>query len=282
MTPRQNLLIPAALLASLALVGCNDSTAPRDRTAPAPPRGLRTITGDGEVLVYWLDNTEADVEGYNVYMAPCARGDDCPYERVGTTSGNQFVVRGLSNGVTRYFSVSAFDEAGNESEPTDDEDVPDTPRPEGSGLLLSEYVAAPATSGYDFSDFAVRAYDSPSTDVFYGIASGVQLIYAPFEDTDIQDAGWCASLDAIDFSPIGGWSPSGTVEVVTGHAYIVRTGDNHYAKFRVADVTPARVVLDWAYQVDPGNRELKVRRLNPSAPRTRRVFPAPVAAAAVR
>jgi hypothetical protein len=52
-----------------------------------------------------------------------------------------------------------------------------------------------------------------------------------------------------------------------GHCYVVWTRDDHYAKFRVTDIQPAaggvpdRVVFDWAYQVDPGNRELRASRV---------------------
>ena len=55
-----------------------------------------------------------------------------------------------------------------------------------------------------------------------------------------------------------GWSPSGTVEAVVGHNYVVWTRDNHFAKFRVTAVSATTVTLDWAYQLDPGNQELAV------------------------
>src|SRR6266508_2919476 len=98
-----------SLLAALLLAGCRDSTAPRDLSPPAAPRGLYSITGDHQVFLKWLRNTEPDIEGYRVYEAPCAIGHDCPYDPVGTTSGTQFAVTDLANGDTRYYAVSAFD-----------------------------------------------------------------------------------------------------------------------------------------------------------------------------
>ena len=86
---------------------------------------------------------------------------------------------------------------------------------------------------------------------------------APFTDTDIQDAGYGSSLDAVDFAPSTGWSPSGTAELIVGHCYVVRittTTANFYAKFRVTALTPDEVTFDWAYQTDPNNRELKSGR----------------------
>src|SRR5213594_1813629 len=96
------LLRVSTLLVAWMVAGCDDSTSPRDTTPPAAPRGLHSITGDHEVFLKWLENTEPDVVGYRIYEAPCASGDDCPYERVATTTGTEFVVRDLANGVTRY------------------------------------------------------------------------------------------------------------------------------------------------------------------------------------
>jgi hypothetical protein len=263
------------LAAPVLVAGCNDSTSPRDHSPPAAPRGFHSITGDGEVLLRWLGNTEFDVAGYHVYQSSCASGPGCPYDRIGSTTGTEFTVGGLTNGVTRYFAVAAFDRAGNES-PLSYEDVFDTPRPEGFDLGLDNYAVEPATSGYDFSAYAVRPFDDARTDLYFGSRDGVHLMIAPFTDTEIQDAGYASSLDAVDFAPTAGWSPSGTAELVVGHCYVVLTHDGldeHYAKFRVTSLSPDRVVVDWAYQVDPGNRELKARPLRPSVPRVRRAGP---------
>ena len=40
---------------------------------------------------------------------------------------------------------------------------------------------------------------------------------------------------------------------------MVWTRDNHFAKFRVTAVGSTQVTLDWAYQIDPGNRDLKAK-----------------------
>ena len=245
----------------VALVsGCEDSTAPRDVHPPAGPRGLRSVTGDGEARLSWLANTESDVAGYRVYMSPCANGPSCPYDRIGTTGATEFIAP-LANGVTRYFAVAAFDRAGNESA-LSFEDVFDTPRPAGTGLVLTDFVAAPATSGYDFSAFSVVPFDNPNVDVYFGIDGATYRMYAPFTDTDIQDAGFTWSLDDVDYAPLSGWSRDGTVELIEGHSYVVRTTNgivSHYAKFRVIalSTSPPRVVVDWAYQIAPDNQELR-------------------------
>ncbi len=253
------------LIASVVMLpGCmDDSVAVRDLVPPAAPRGVYTVTGDREVFVYWLENTEHDVAGYRIYQAPCATGSNCPYERVGATTGASFRVGGLSNGVTRYYAVAAYDRAGNESE-LSREILFDTPRPEGIDRILVNYLDSDAGSGYDFSANTIRAWDDVTTDMFFGYNGSVFQMFVPV-DTDIQDAGYASDLDAVDFAPSTGWSPSGTVELIEGHCYVVWTRDDHFAKFRVTGLQSpepglaARVVFDWAYQVATGNRELRAR-----------------------
>ena len=252
------------LVAAVGLTGCQDDTVrPRDLTPPAAPRGLYTVTGDQAVYLSWYDNTEPDVAGYHVYEGPCASGPNCPYEEVGSTQGNTFTITGLANGETRFFAVAAYDYAGNESDLTY-ETVFDTPRPEGFGAQLTSYVTAPTTAGWDFSAARVRPFDDLTTDMFYGFNGSTLMMFVPDFATDIQDAGYATTLDAVDFAPDGGWSPTGSVELVLGHCYVVWTRDNHFAKFRVTGIitppggTPV-AEFDWAYQVAAGNPELKAR-----------------------
>ena len=252
------------MLAALGLAGCDDttsSTAPRDITPPAAPRGLFSVTGDGQARLSWLANTESDLAGYRIYEAACASGTNCPFDRVGTTSATQFTVSGLANGVTRFYAVAAVDRAGNESALTP-EDVFDTPRPAGSGVI-NNFVNTSAGAGWDFSAFAAKSSADPTVDMFFGDNGSVAQMFAKDLNTDIQDAGYATSLDAVDFSPVGanaGWSPTGTAELIPGHIYIVWTRDDHYAKFRVTGLSSNSVSFDWAYQTAVANPELHARR----------------------
>ncbi len=268
--------VPLALLVLVA--GCfednHNVVAPRDTSAPAAPRGLFSVTGDGVVFLHWQANTESDVAGYRVYKAPCATGSGCPYDLVGATTGTSLTVSGLTNGVTRYFAVAAYDRAGNESDLSYN-DIYDTPRPEGFGRSLTNATDGPATAGYDFSAFAVVPWNDAHADMYYSTSGGVLHMVAPFTDTDLQDAGFASSLDAVDFAPTSGWAPSGTVELIVGHCYVVRVtsspGVANYAKFRVTSLDASHVTFDWAYQTDPNNGELSQTHPRTEATATARV-----------
>jgi len=257
---RQLTLASGLAAGLLMLAGCHDTTGPRrDLTPPSAPSGVFSVTGDQTVWLYWNPNPESDVVGYRIYEGDCDSGPSCPYTRIGSTSGLSFEVDGLTNGVTRYFAVAAVDRAGNESDLSYNS-VFDTPRPEGFGLTVFSVEADPDFSGYDFSIYHVVPFDDSDVDVYYTSAGGTNRIVAPYVDTDIQDMGPVTSLDDIDWAPSSGWSPTGMVEAIPGHAYVVWTWDDHYAKFRVVSANGTRMIVDWAYQVDPGNRELKARR----------------------
>lgn len=264
------------LLAGLLLPGCYDgssSVAPRDVTPPTPPRGVYSVTGDGRVTLHWLANTERDIAGYNVYMAPCLEGAGCPYDPVGTTRGTIIMVDQLANGVTAFYAVTAFDGAGNESD-LSLEEVQDTPRPAGVGAVLRAVQDSPTSSGWDFSAYRVRPWNDPRTDMYFSADSSIDLMLT----TDpvavgIQDLGFASTLDAVDFAPPAGWSPTGSVELIIGHNYVVWTSDNHFAKFRVTGLG-AQLVFDWAYQIATGNGELRAKPVATAPPGGLRAGPA--------
>ena len=249
--------------ALVALAGCDSDdpiVVPTDTVAPAKPQALYSVTGDGSVTLHWVKNTDPDLAGYRVYMGPAYNG---PYDPLATTGNTTFTVNGLTNGVTRYFAVAAYDQAGNESD-LSVENVYDTPRPSGTNVTLVPQSQEPSgASGFDFAAHAVRLSSDPSTDVYFAVQGNTRLMIAKDAVTDIQDAGF-RPLDELDWAPDAGWSPTGTVELTVGHSYYVWTRTNHYAKFIVTALSDTQVRFDWAYQIDAGNPQLM--RTHPRAP----------------
>ncbi|MBI3003877.1 MAG: hypothetical protein HYY49_00495 [Ignavibacteriales bacterium] len=239
-----------ALTVVFILVGCKPVEV--DRTPPAAPRGVRTISLDNAVEIQWLANTEPDVQGYNIWRALQYEG---PYSLRGGTSNLVFVDNNANNGTTYYYALSAYDYEGNESAITKDV-IYDTPRPEGYNVVLDDYRTSPLFAGYEFSSNTVGPYDDQFTDIFFENFNGLHFLNV-WDDTEVQDMGYTNDLDEISVAPDTGWAPSKSAEAIWGHTYVVRTWDNHYAKVRVINVSNSQVRFDWAYQTAWGNPELK-------------------------
>jgi hypothetical protein len=242
-----------ALSIALLALGCHDDKV-TNVNVDRPPHvvdGVYSVTGDGDVTVYWRANQENDIDFYKVYRNNAPTGT---FTLVGSSSTTSFIDNSVTNGNTYYYAVSAVDLAGQESADLSFENVFDTPRPEGFAVTLTNSFTTDATSGWDFSAQVRRTSLDALTDVYYGSQTGHNLVYVP-SDTEIQDAGFVALRD-VDFAPPSGWSADGQVEAIVGHSYIVLTRDNHYAKFEVKSRDGTGMVMDWAYQIDVDNPEL--------------------------
>jgi hypothetical protein len=256
------------LVLLVGLAGCDEDTPTcGDVTPPAPPRGVMSVTGDEAVYLSWYPNGELDIDGYRVYRNNQFSG---VYTRIGWVPANrraEFTDLEVTNGRTYWYAVSAVDLEGNESD-FSPEEVFDTPRPEGMGVALRNYYANPDRAAYDFyaeniGRGRVTGYDDPLADIAFVRDDSGSWMYGLENPPDsgvyceLQDMGYVGSLDEISWSPADGWSPRAAVELIRGHAYVVWTRDDHYAKFQVVDVRPDDVVFDWAYQTAAGNQELR-------------------------
>jgi hypothetical protein len=223
-----------------------------DTTPPARPTGLWTETGDNFIELFWNANRDGDVAGYNVFVSGSYDGR---YELIGSVREPYFNDREALNGSTYYYAVTAYDYDGNESELSRDVAY-DIPRPEGYGVVLDDYRRVAATSGYDFSRYAVVPYNDLYADMYFENYQGT-LYMNVRDDSDIKDMGPTNSILDIREAPSSGWSPTHDVQLRAGHTYVVWTWDDHYAKFRVTNISGSRVTFDWAYQLQKSNPLLK-------------------------
>lgn len=248
-------LLPAAML----WVGCEEKVVEVVADLPpSAPDGVFSVTGNMAVTICWNPNPETDIAGYDIYWNDAPTG---LFEYVNTVGPNDFcyVDTDVDNGTTYFYAVLAFDGAGQESELSFD-DVFDTPRPEGVGLVLSDHLGpGVASSGYDFSTATVQRWDDPGTDVYFGAPNGVYTLFADQgAGVDIQDYGFIELVD-VDWAPPSGWSPSHQAEMIEGHSYVVRIVNGqvkNYAKVYARSPSLASVTLDWAYQISEDNPEL--------------------------
>lgn len=89
----------------------------RDIAAPAAPAGLAVLPREGGLEVLWSPSAEPDLAGYRVYRA---KGDG-PSEKVADTGLTRasWLDETAERGVVYRYAVTALDQAGNESEPTE-------------------------------------------------------------------------------------------------------------------------------------------------------------------
>ncbi|HPI37718.1 MAG TPA: hypothetical protein PK397_07225 [Ignavibacteriaceae bacterium] len=246
------------VFASLIFFGCHkgDPVYYMDYDPPAIPKNVVVMNGDNRVDIFWDDNRDSDLAGYNVYYSYSYHGE---YTRIGSTKNNFFVDLDAVNGDKYYYAVTAYDYNNNESELSYDV-VYATPRPEGFNQSIFDYLKFPNTSGYSFSSYSVVPFDDLNCDFFFENYNDTYYLDV-YDDTDIQDMGATTDIYDIEEAPENGWSATKDVIAKVGHTYVVWTWNNHFAKIRIRSITPERIVFDWAYQLVKGERQLKNGRL---------------------
>lgn len=235
--------------------GCYVDTSSIDDEPPAVPRGVRTITGDEQVIVEWYPNAEYDLAGYTVWRGR----NDSDFNALVEVSENatRYTDTTVRNGETYHYAVSAYDIDGNESQ-LSTENAWDTPRPEGQNVVLDDYTLFPGRSGFDFSrpEKGSIPWDTPATDVYFGFDTEVNVKYLYSDnDTFMQDLGYHEYFDGVDIVPEMGYTTL-FVELIEGHVYAIYTPDGNFAKIQVRKLSDDAVVFDWAYQTEPENVQL--------------------------
>jgi hypothetical protein len=246
--------ISILLMILFYLSGCdvNEPEYVVDYIPPVVPTGVEVVVGDDRIDLYWNENRDPDLAGYNIYFSYSYDGE---YHIIGSSPYNYFIDEEAVNGNKYYYAVTAYDYNGNESDLSLDV-IYATARPEGFNQAIFDFRRFPNNSGYSFPLYSVVAFDSIDVDFFFENYEGTFYLDV-WDDTDIQDMGPTDNIYDIPYAPTTGWSSTKDVFAKVGHTYVIWTWDNHYAKIRVSNITNERVVFDWAYQIVEGERQLK-------------------------
>jgi hypothetical protein len=278
--------IPALIL--LAACGDDDDDVNGPGVTPEAPNSLSSTSLDGAIALVWSDNPfRADPDifshyrihstSYDIDVDQC--GTDWAVE--GTTVAPEFLVGALANGVPRCFAVTAVSVDDLESGRSPERG--DTPRPDSRNVVLA---AAPVTangSGFRFWEDEnndgdvqsgelglVRSADSPDIDFFVDRDANNDLFLTPVRaGTGVEyydEADPVEDLSSIDFaedrSGQGGYRTT-PIQAIPGFGYVFEMdgGDGfvRYGAVRIQHVGTTFLILDWAFQTDPGNPELIVR-----------------------
>ncbi len=92
-------------------------TSTGDTTPPAAPTGLDATAGNETVSLDWNNNSEPDLDGYNVYRSTTSGGDPVPYSKLNgpLVTVSEYTDNTVDNGTTYFYVVTAEDESTNES-----------------------------------------------------------------------------------------------------------------------------------------------------------------------
>jgi hypothetical protein len=277
--------LPAALMAAAACTNDNGGSGPG--STPDTPAALSSVSLDGAIALTWSDNAytadPANFQNYRIYSTtynidvnPPACGASFRLE--GTTVAPEFVVGALANGVPRCYAVTAVSVDGFESDRSPLRG--DTPRPDAHNVVVFALQSQTAGSGFRFWDDLnadgqvqgselglVRDGTSANIDFVVDRDGAGDLFLTPvragtgveyYDDTTPVD-----DLTSIDFAPNQTYRTT-PIRAVPGFGYVFETiaadGVPRYGAVRVTHVGQTFLILDWAFQTDPGNPELVVGR----------------------
>lgn len=242
----------------------------------AAPTGLVPVSLNTAIQISWNANARLAAPtlfsyyrvystSYNISTNVC---NAAAWVLEGTTVSEDFIASGLTNGVSLCFAVSAVSTDGHESNWS----VPtyDTPRFDARNILLTAFQATPATSGFSFYDPATQTIglvtSGARTDIEFRLdqhGDGTLWLLPIATGTLAQSLGAIADLTSIDVAPATGYA-SAAVAATIGTGYVFEfplTDGMHFGGVRVTALGTNYAIIDWSYQSDPGNPEL--RRVRP-------------------
>lgn len=251
-----------------------------ERLALDKPTTLVTTSLDGAIALTWSDNPfTSDPQGFSTYRVYSASYDldqglcGATWSLEGTTVAPEYVAGALTNGSPRCFGVSAISIEGFESlwSPIRS----DTPRPDARNFVINARQFSNAGSGFRFwRDLDNDGFSDPGelglinagnlTDIDFSVerdVSGALFMTPVRPGTGVNVYGSLPveDLTSIDFAANNNYPTSG-VEAVPGWGYVFEMdgGDGffRYGAVRVTHVGQNFLILDWAFQTDPGNPEL--------------------------
>ena len=267
------------------LAACNSDNTGPGRVLEAPS-SLTSVSLDGAVALAWSDNSfQSDpnlFQNYSVYSTSYDLDlDQCgaQWRIEGTTVAPEFVVGALTNGIPRCFYVSAVSIDGLDSDASPLRN--DTPRPDARNVVVFARQEQDAGSGFRFwqdgnGNGSVQESELglviPGSAVSADFtvereAVGGRLFLTPRRPgvtVALYGAVPVDDLTSIDIAPETGFDPEG-LEAVPGWGYVFRIDDGGpfftYGAVRVTHAGQNLLILDWAYQTDPGNPELRRGRV---------------------
>ena len=179
---------------------------PPDTTPPAAPTALTATAGDAQVSLDWADNTEPDLDGYNVYRSTTS-GSGYIQLNGSLLSSSDYTDNSVSNGTTYYYVVTAVDTSSNESGYSNEDSA--TPTDTTPPAAPTGLAATPgdATVSLDWNDNGegdldgYNVYRSTTSGSGYSQLNGSLLSSSDYTDNSVSnDTTYYYVVTAIDTS----------------------------------------------------------------------------------
>jgi hypothetical protein len=273
------------MLGAIAVVtACSSDSRTGPGVPPDVPASLSSTSLDGAIALTWTDNSytsdPGNFQNYRIYSTTYNLDQNVcgsSWQLEGTTVAPEFVVGALTNGIPRCFSVTATSVDGFESDRSPLRS--DTPRPDSRNIILYATQFQAAGSGFRFwddlnGDAAVQANElglvrsgaGSDIDFFVDRDNVGDLYLTPVRTgTGVEyydDNNPVEDLTSIDFAADRSYRTTGIL-AIPGYGYVFEMdggdGFKRYGAVRLSHVGHDFLILDWAYQTDPGNPELLVR-----------------------
>jgi fibronectin type 3 domain-containing protein len=100
------------------VAGCGSSGGNSNTTAPAAPTGLNGAAGDSKVDLSWDGVGAKDLQTYQIYRSTSSPIEVSNQSPTQATEKTTYTDTDVQNETTYYYVVTAVDDAGNESEPS--------------------------------------------------------------------------------------------------------------------------------------------------------------------
>ena len=140
---------------------------------PAAPQGLSAVSGNALVTLDWSDNTEPDLDHYNIFRGRKSGG---PYTQVSSTEGlSEFNDAGVINGKTFFYVLNAVNQTGQISIASAEvQAIPLLPLPsstpwinefhyDNTGLDTGEFIELAGTAGMSLSGWRLVLYNGANS-----------------------------------------------------------------------------------------------------------------------
>jgi fibronectin type 3 domain-containing protein len=187
-------------------LGCFEYTVSAVDYPPAIPAGLSATGSNGSVALNWNDNTETDLDGYNVYRSTISGSG---YSKINSTliANSNYTDDTVTNNITYYYVVTALDVNGNESAYSSeasatpaDTDAPMTPT--GLAAKTSDSLAALTWAGNTETDLTgYNIYRTTTSGSGYIKLNSSLLTIPEYNDTSVTNTiTYYYAVTAVDTS----------------------------------------------------------------------------------